>query len=140
MGHCVIFSGKQGAAPPSRILPVRLCVLLKRQRYELIPIPRSIISIVIFPQGFFIFIFHVLRNGDVHAEFDRKRQTWKMSRSIASSSVAKQNSSDVWTSMATNIVTNELETRTNETTSLPATCYDHPLFLSQQRSITPINM
>ena len=26
MGHCVIFSGKQGAAPPSRIVPVRLCV------------------------------------------------------------------------------------------------------------------
>ena len=25
MGHCVIFSGKQGAAPPSRIVPVRLC-------------------------------------------------------------------------------------------------------------------
>ena len=24
MGHCVIFSGKQGAAPPSRIVPVRL--------------------------------------------------------------------------------------------------------------------
>ena len=27
MGHCVIFSGKQGAAPPSRIVPVRLCLL-----------------------------------------------------------------------------------------------------------------
>ena len=26
MGHCVIFSGKQGAAPPSRIVPVRLCL------------------------------------------------------------------------------------------------------------------
>ena len=27
MGHCVIFSGKQDAAPPSRIVPVRLWYL-----------------------------------------------------------------------------------------------------------------
>ena len=26
MGHCVSFSGKQGAAPPSRIVPVRLWI------------------------------------------------------------------------------------------------------------------
>ena len=96
----------------------------------------EIFSIVIFPQGLFIFILHVLRNGDVNAEFDRKIQKWKTSRSIASSRGTHQHSSDMWTNKVINSDTFELNNKRNETIS---SGFDNPLVLRQQRSITPVD-
>ena len=96
-------------------------------------------STVIFPQGFFIFILHVLRNGDVRAEFDRKIQKWKISRSIASSRETHQHSSDMWTNKVIICDTYELNSKRNETISRPGSGFDNPLALRQQRSITPVD-
>lgn len=101
--------------------------------------PRNIFSTVIFPQGFFIFILHVLRNGDVHAEFDRKIQNWKISRSIASSRETHQHSSSMWTNKVIISDTHELNNKRNETISRPGSGFDNPLVLRQQRSITPVD-
>ena len=46
-------------------------------------------------QGFFIFILHVLRNGDVRAAYSRKMQKWKQSNSIGTSHAANHNSIDM---------------------------------------------
>ena len=100
----------------------------------------SVVVVVgFFSQGFLIFILHVLRNDDVRTEFDRKRQKWKTSRSIASSGQTRQQRRNMRADKEAKNGTYELKNIPNKATSRPASGFNNLPDLYEQKYMTPID-
>ena len=80
-----------------------------------------------------------MKNSDVRAEFDRKKQKWKTSRSIGSSHENRQPSSDISTNKVINSDTYELDNKQKEAAYLPESDDHCPVVLGQQKNITPVD-
>ena len=89
-----------------------------------------------------MFILHVLRNSDVRAEFDRKKQKWKTSRNLASPRPTQQHPSEIktWTNKETKSDTYELDQTPKEATYQPRSAYDNPFVLHKQKDMIPVDM
>ena len=92
----------------------------------------------------FIFILHVLRNGDVRSAYLRKKQKWKELRSVGTSSTAqRQGSIDM---LSTKVISEtdaqekqETRKRSSPTPrSLSSVC-GSAFALYQQRTMTPVD-
>ena len=101
----------------------------------------NIFSVVLFPQGLFMFILHVLRNTDVRAEFDRKKQKWKTSRNLASLRSTQQHPSEIktWANKGIKSDTYELDHKPKEATYRPGSAYDNPFVLHKQKDMIPVD-
>jgi len=95
-------------------------------------------------QGFFIFVLHVLRNGDVRAAFHRKKQKWLEVKSVTSSRTTHQDSNNMWTNKVSSEA-NEMRSMPSHATSSyatprPANGYSNQaLVLPQERTMTPVD-
>ncbi|CAH3182931.1 unnamed protein product, partial [Porites lobata] len=103
-----------------------------------------IFTIVNSLQGLFIFILHVLRNGDVRSAYLRKKQKWKELRSVGTSSTAQpQGSIDMLSTKAIS----ETDAQQKKETRKPSSSKPRSLSsvggstfaLHQERTMTPID-
>ena len=99
----------------------------------------SLFSNLNFLQGFFIFVLHVLRNGDVRAAFHRKKQKWLEVKSVTSSRTTHHDSSNMWKNKVSSEA-NEMSSIPSHVTCRPASgCSNQALVLTQERTMTPVD-
>ncbi|XP_027039602.1 adhesion G-protein coupled receptor D1-like [Pocillopora damicornis] len=89
-------------------------------------------------QGFFIFLLHVLKNGEVRAAFRRKKKTWMELRNISTSRVSSH-SMTVPNKKLSEEEANELKNMGRESNS-SVVGYINRTCVKKDRTLTPVQM
>ena len=97
----------------------------------------SLFSVNYFCQGLFIFLLHVLRNGDVHAAYSRTKKIWKQGNSIGTSHAANHNSID----MCSKVVhqTEDSKNKSSNASLRSSVGHGSTVAMQQETYITPVD-